>query len=98
MANLLTYPVLSPIEHDQKCFEPGETIDLDDQAAAALIAAGAIGNEPASGSPVKPKTATELIALIKEAATIEDLEALVGDDTRTTVVAAVAARKKELGG
>ena len=44
-----TYPVLSAIQHgttdkDQKRYESGSTIDLEDAEAEPLLAVGAIGD------------------------------------------------------
>lgn len=36
------YTVLTPVEHDQVRFDPGETIGLEDGQAAPLLASGAI--------------------------------------------------------
>jgi hypothetical protein len=44
----------------------------------------------------KPLTAADLIAQIKAAATVAEVDALLGSDERKTVVDAAAARKAEL--
>ena len=97
MAELMTYPVESPIEHNSKRFEPGDTIALDEVTAAPLITAGAIGQASVAAS-AKPAKAEELIALIKQAATVEEVDALLAADKRTTVIAAAEARRTELAG
>lgn len=48
-----TYIALDPIRHDGVDYAPGAPIDLDDQAAAALLAAGAIVEAPPR-APVVP--------------------------------------------
>lgn len=48
------------------------------------------------GKSDKPAKAEELIRLIKEAATIEKVDEILGTDERATVVAAATARKEEL--
>jgi hypothetical protein len=92
-----TYPVLSPIMADRK-YEEGDTIDLDDSQVDELTGYGAIG-EAIGVAIVKTKlTAVEAIAMIKAAATVEEIDAILVDDKRATVVAAADARKAELAG
>lgn len=43
----MKYKVLTPVEHNGKRFEPGKTVELDDDTAAPLLAVAAV--EPASG-------------------------------------------------
>ena len=90
-----TYPVLSPILSDRK-YEEGETIDLEDCQVKELQQYGAIG-EAISAATVQAKlTANDAIALIKAAITVEEVQAILGDDQRVTVVAAANARTAEL--
>ena len=48
-----TYTALDPIRHDGVDYAPGASIDLDDEAAGPLLAAGAIA-EPASPADAAP--------------------------------------------
>lgn len=36
------FTVKAAIDHDNKRYEPGKTVDLNDEAAASLLAVGAI--------------------------------------------------------
>jgi hypothetical protein len=94
---LKTYPVLSPIMADRK-YEEGDTIDLDDNQVKELTAYGAIGEAIGVASTKVKLKADEAIALIKSAATAEEIDALLVDDKRVSVVAAADARKAELAG
>jgi hypothetical protein len=93
--SLKTYQVLSPIMADKK-YEEGDTIILEDKPALELQSFGAIG-ESTGDAPIPGKlSASEAIAQITAAATVEAVDAILGDDTRATVVAATAARKAVL--
>lgn len=48
-----TYEVRSPIEHDLERYEIGESIELDEAAAAPLMACGAIAVPPAKAADKK---------------------------------------------
>ncbi len=45
----------------------------------------------------KPKTASEKIAIVREVATLEELDKLAEGETRKTVLEAIEARRAELG-
>lgn len=95
-----SYPVLSPISSD-RIYKIGDTIELEDAAAEELKFYGAIGEatgKAAAPKGDKPSAAAELIEQLKVAATEEDVDTILGADTRATVVAAAAARKTELAG
>ncbi|MGE0388445.1 MAG: hypothetical protein AB7Q97_27285 [Gammaproteobacteria bacterium] len=47
-----TYTVASPIEHDKEHYAVGETIELSEPQAAALLAVGAV-EAPAEKAPPK---------------------------------------------
>jgi hypothetical protein len=92
---LKLYLVLSPILADKR-YEEGDTITLEDKAALELQGLGAIG-ESSGDAPVPGKlSATDAIAQIKAAATVEEVNAILGDDSRATVVAAATVRTTEL--
>ena len=89
------YPVLSPITAG-KSYKIGDSIPLEDDQVAELTFYGAIG-EATGDAPVSGKLkADEAIAQIKVAATIEEIDTIVGSDNRATVIAAATARKSEL--
>ena len=93
--SLKTYSVLSPILADRK-YEEGETIDLEDNQVKELSRYGAIGKALGDAVVKVKRTAAEAIALIKAAATVEEIDAIVVEDERVSVVAAATARKTEL--
>lgn len=45
----MKFTVVTPVEHDQKRYEPGSSIELKAEAAEPLLALGAIA-KPASGT------------------------------------------------
>jgi adenine/guanine phosphoribosyltransferase-like PRPP-binding protein len=93
---LKSYPVLSPILMDRK-YEEGDTIELEDHQTKELFFYRAIGESTGDAASITLK-ATDAIALIKAAVTVEEVDAIVGTDTRATVIAAAVARKAELAG
>lgn len=50
------YKVITPLEYNQKRVEPGKTLDLDDDTAAPLLAAGAVEAVQPKGQPAAEKT------------------------------------------
>jgi hypothetical protein len=51
--DMKTYKTIEPIHHDGKPYAPGKQIKLEDEAAAPLIASGAISEEPIKNEPGK---------------------------------------------
>lgn len=47
--------ILTPVEHDGKALQEGDTADLAPPAAKALIAAGAAVAQPVKGEPAGGK-------------------------------------------
>jgi len=93
-----TYPVLTPIRAGKgKRYLSGTAIDLDQKAAAELLACKAIG--PAVAAVEQKATRPSAKECIDQAAAAADLEALdqlsVGED-RSTVLAAIDKRRQEL--
>lgn len=43
------YKVILPIEHNQKLYTPGKTLDVDEDTAAPLLATGAVEAMPVKG-------------------------------------------------
>lgn len=94
--SLKSYPVLSPIMMDRK-YEEGDTIDLEDSQVEELTFYQAIGAAIGAATPdAKPLKAAEAIALIQTLTTVEEIDALLVNDSRVSVIAAATARKAEL--
>lgn len=96
------YITQHPLEHDGQRYEQGQTVELDDGAANALLAAGALLPPVAAPSmegrePSRPK-AGEMIALVKAAGSIQELEALAAGEDRKSVLEAIASRRADLAG
>ena len=89
----------TPTEHPDGRFTEKELKIL--QAEPMLVVqvdAAQPGQDPGdAGKKTKPPLAADLIAQITAAGTPEEVDKLLGEDTRATVVAAAAARKEELG-
>ena len=98
MAELLNYPVLSPVLYDRR-YEIGETITLDEATAGPLKQAGAIGEATGAASAGGGKTTlnvAQTVELVKAAQADEELDKLAEGETRKGVLDAIAARKAEL--
>lgn len=99
MAELKSYPVLSPVLYDKR-YEIGETIDLDETAAAPLLIAGAIGEATGAASTQssggKSLNVAQTVELVKAAQTVEELDKLAEGETRKGVLDAITIRKTEL--
>jgi len=54
-----SYTVLSPVDHDGTRYEPGESVDLPEDAAAALLAVGVV--EQAEARKPKPPGAADAV-------------------------------------
>lgn len=91
-----TYPVLNPIRSGKK-YMPGDTIELDDQAAAELLACGAIGPAVIDGEPkgTRPNS-KDSIKLIEAAKDRDALYRLAEGEDRKTVLDALDRRLEEL--
>lgn len=70
----MKYPVLLPLDHDNRRYEPGKKVELDDVTAdvAALIKLGVIGEAVAAVSAqaagnTKPTVAAELMSALTAA-------------------------------
>lgn len=48
-----SYTVLTPVEHDNKAYEPAATISIEDEQAAPLLAVKAIEPAPEEAKPAK---------------------------------------------
>jgi len=84
-------------EYPADKFTPKELKVL--QAEPMLVVEITQGDKPTGGDdgkPNKPLKAEELIGKIKEAATVEEVDEILGTDQRATVIAAATARKEEL--
>ena len=88
------YPVLEPLDHDQKAYGEGDTVELTEKQAAALLAVAVIGD--AGGEPAIPQAARAIIAQVKTIQDVAELDQLADGETRATVLAAIEARRKEL--
>ena len=91
------YPVLSPILGD-RLYEIGEEIILDEKQAKELTALGTVGEATGDAPDERTPNVAETIKIVQAAATIEVLDALAEGETRKGVLAAIEARRKELGG
>lgn len=71
----LNYPVILPLDHDNRRYEPGKQVELDDAVidVPALIALGVIGAAVAAAAPApasgasKPVDSAELMAALTAA-------------------------------
>jgi hypothetical protein len=92
------YTVKEPLRFNGEPYAPGATVEMAAKQAEELIAIGALGAGVAAEEP-KPATkpnAADSITLAKAAETTEALDELAKDEQRTTVLAAIEARRKEL--
>lgn len=98
------YTVKQPLDHDLKRYDIGSEVELTEEEAGPLQVLGVVGEafqatqpggDPGGSGPLK---AADLIAQISAAETVEAVEALLGADTRTTVIAAADKRRAELAG
>lgn len=98
MKTLVLYLVLSLLIHDNKEYQAGETIELDPAIGDPLVAIGTLGAMEETPEVVLTKDlkGDEAIALVKAAATAEDVKALIEGDTRKGVNEAAEARIAEL--
>lgn len=92
------YTVESPVNHDGKLYQPGETITMDEEMAVPLLVVSAVSVSADANqkSGNNRPTAADAIVQVKEAATLEALEALAAGEDRKSVLAAIDARRKEL--
>jgi len=81
-------------EYADDRFTPGELEILSNEPMLVVDLSQYGG--PGTGKVAKPLKAAELIDLIGKAETVEAVDELLGDDTRTTVLAAAIFRKAEL--
>jgi len=89
------YPVLEPLEFDQKRFAPGLTIELTEDQAGPLLAVKVIGDPVDDNAPAR-SNATETIKLVEAAETLEDLDKLAAGEDRKTVLDAIEKRRAAL--
>jgi hypothetical protein len=87
-----TYNVLSHLLHDGAAYNPGDTVEMTDEQASPLRSVGVVGE---AASEVE-HTDDELIEKIKAAATVADIDALVGKIKRKPVIEAARVRMGEL--
>lgn len=85
------YIVLSPLEHDQKRYEPGKMAELTDEQAEPLLALNVVS--PSVAEKSSTSTAAQLIEQIEACSTVAEIDAVVGIDTRKTVLDAAEKRK-----
>lgn len=55
MAETKTYTVLDPVDHDGQPYAVGDSIELDEGAAPALLAAGVVGGGTSAKAAAAPK-------------------------------------------
>ncbi|MCL2790117.1 MAG: hypothetical protein FWD79_05680 [Desulfobulbus sp.] len=96
------YKVLEPLAAD-RVYQPGEMVELGEADGAWLLKSGVVGEMTGSPSPGssgtdKPTAAADLIAVVKQTASVGALDNLAAGETRKTVLDAIAARRKEIGG
>lgn len=85
------YKVTFPLIHKKKKYMPGESVSMDEELAAPLLANKTLATEKPAGM-----NAADTIAKVKIAETLEALEELSAGEERKSVVAAIEARRKEL--
>lgn len=91
------YIVKEPLRHNGEQYAPGDPVEMTAKQAKELVDIGVLeAGAAASPSKATKPNANDTIALVKEAKTIEELDALAKDEERKTVVEAIAARRKEL--
>lgn len=93
-----SYPVITPIRAGKgKRYQPGGTIELDDQAAAELLACGAIGPAVATTErKTERPNVKETVKLVEAAESLADLEKLAEGEDRKGVLEAIEKRGQEL--
>lgn len=79
-------------EYPDGAFTEEQLVILQAEPNLVVVVSGS-QSPPAAG---KPLSAAELIAKIKEAATVEEIVTILGEDKRATVLAAAEARNAEL--
>jgi hypothetical protein len=89
------YPVLEPLEHDQKPYVPGSAVELTEEQAAPLLAVKVIGEPVADSTPARPNVA-ETIKLVEAAENLEELDKLAAGEDRKTVLEAIEKRRAAL--
>ena len=85
------YKVESPLRHNGKDYPPGTNVTMEEAPALPLLDGGTIVALSA-GRP----NAKETIALVKAATDLAALEEMALGEERSSVVAAIAARRTEL--
>lgn len=89
------YPVKEPLNHDQKDYAPGSTVEMTEELATALIVLGVIGE--ATSESVSRLNASDTIAQIKMVQDVAELDKLAVDNQdRKSVLDAIDKRRKEL--
>lgn len=98
------YLVKEPLDYNMVRYTIGSEVELTEEEAGPLQTLGVVGEavqgtqsggDPGGSTPMK---AADLIAQIAAAETVEAVVALLGADTRTTVIAAADKRRAELAG
>jgi len=84
------------VDHPDGTFTPDQVELLQTEPMLMVEIVEVEGEGNANLGKVKPPTAVELIARIAEAKTVEEIGAIIGDDTRKTVIDAGCARKAVL--
>ncbi len=74
--------------HDKKTYAPGDTMNVPEDVAKRL--------RLAPGTEKKKLNAEDIIALINDCKTVDEVDAAVGDDKRKTVIEAAGNKKAEL--
>lgn len=104
------YIVKEPLRYDGEQYAPGDTVEMTAKQAGELIDIGvleagakgkastAAAKDLVGGDKGEPRAnAKDTIAKVKAAATIEELDELAKGEDRSSVLDAIAARRKELG-